>query len=52
MTEEQAKALGKWLIDNYNRPLSREEKELLKQAIEQSKSWEQLIGVLMIMMSR
>ena len=29
MTEEQIKALCKWIIDNGNRPLSDSEKELI-----------------------
>lgn len=45
MTEEQIKFLCKWLIENSSRPLTDLEKEALKQAIDNSKSWEELITV-------
>lgn len=50
MTEEQAKTLGKWLVDNYDRPLSDVEKELLKQAIDKSHSIQEMVSYLLIMM--
>ena len=50
MTEEQAKFIGKWLVDNYNRPISDVEKELIKQAIDHSQSIQELVSVLLVMM--
>lgn len=48
MTEEgQVKYLCKWIVDNGNRPLTDIEKELIKQAIDQSKSIEELTAVLL-----
>lgn len=38
MTEEQYKFLCKWIVDNGNRPLSENDKELIKQAIDNAKS--------------
>ena len=32
MTEQQIKAITKWVIDNSNRPLSKQDKEIIKQA--------------------
>ena len=43
MTEKELKFLCKWLVDNSNRPLSKEEKEIIKQAIDKSNSIEDLI---------
>lgn len=37
MTEEQIKFICKWLIDNGNRPISKEEKEIIKQTIDKTK---------------
>ena len=45
MTEEQIKALCKWIIDNGNRPLFDTEKELIKQAIDKAKNVEELTTV-------
>lgn len=45
--EEQVKYLCKWIVDNGNRPLTDIEKELIKQAIDQSKSIEELTAVLL-----
>ncbi len=45
MTEEQLKFLCKWLVDNGNRPLSDKEKEVIKQAIDDSKNIEELTAV-------
>ena len=50
MTEEQAKFIGKWLVDNYNRPLSEAEKEMIKQAVEKSHSIKELLSVLLVML--
>lgn len=45
MTEEQIKFICKWIIDNGNRPLSKEEKEIIKQAIDKVKNIEELAAV-------
>lgn len=45
MTEEQIKFLCKLLIENSSRPLTDQEKEMLKQAVDSSKNWEELITV-------
>ena len=43
MTEEQVKFLCKWMVDNGNRPLTEFEKELIKQAIENAKSPQEMV---------
>lgn len=43
MTEEQYNFLCKWIVDNANRPLSETEKEILKQAIDNAKSPEEIV---------
>lgn len=48
MTEEQIKILCKWIIENSSRPLTDLEKEALKQAIDSSKNWEELITVALL----
>ena len=49
MTEEElAKALTKFLIEHRNHRLTDEEKELLKQAVDQSRNWQELLAVLMV----
>ena len=48
MTEEQIKLLCKWLIENSSRPLTNLEKEALKQAVDSSKNWEELITVALL----
>ena len=48
MTEEQIKFLCKWLIENSSQPLTDLEKEMLKQAVDSSKNWEELITVAFI----
>lgn len=45
MTEEQIKFLCKWAVQNSQRPLTDEEKEAIKQAIDASKSIEELFMV-------
>lgn len=45
MTEEQIKFLCRWIIENSSRPLTDMEKEMLKQAIDSSKNWEELLTV-------
>lgn len=46
MTEHQVKEITKWFIDNSNRPLSKEDKEIIKQAVDQSESMGELNLVL------
>ena len=48
MTEEQIKFICKWLIENASRPLTELEKEALKQAVDSSKNWEELIMVALL----
>ncbi len=49
MTEEElVKTLSKFLIENRNRNLTEMEKELLKQAIDKSRSWQELMTLLLI----
>ena len=43
MNEEQVKALCKWMVDNGNRPLTEFEKELIKQAIDNAKSPQEMV---------
>lgn len=45
MNEEQLKFLCKWAIQNSNRPLTDIEKELLKQAVDNAKSIEDLLSI-------
>ena len=44
MNEEQVKALCKWMVDNGKRPLSEIEKEVIKQAIDKSKSPQEMVA--------
>ena len=46
--EELAKALTKFLIENGQNNLTEVEKELLKQAVDQSHNWQELLTVAMI----
>lgn len=50
MTEKEIKYLCNYVIDNGNRSLSDLEKELAKKAIEESKTIEQLVSTLLIIM--
>ena len=45
MTEEQVKYICKWIVENCNRPLNRQEKEIIKQAIDNAKTVEELAEV-------
>ena len=45
MNEQQIKLLCKLAIENSNRPFTDAEKELLKQAIDQARNWEDLFAV-------
>ena len=43
MTEEQVKFLCKWMVDKGNRPLTKFEKEIIKQAIDNAKSPQEMV---------
>ena len=45
MTEQQIKLLCKLAVERSNRPFTKMEKELLKQAIDNAKNWEELLFV-------
>jgi len=45
MTEQQIKFLCKWAVENSNRPLADAEKEILKQAIDNTKNIEDLLAI-------
>lgn len=47
MTDEQVKALCKYVIDNGNKPLNNMQKELLKQEIDQVHNIRELFIVLL-----
>ena len=47
MTEHQIKAITKWFIDNSNRPLSKQDKEIIKHKVDEANSWGELNLVLM-----
>lgn len=48
MTEEQIKALCRFMIENGKRKFSDFEKELLNQAVDQSRNWQELILTMMM----
>lgn len=48
MTEEQIKLICKWIIENSSRPFTEMEKETLKQAVDSSRNWEELITLAFI----
>ena len=50
MTEEQVKFLCKWMVDNGNRPLTEFEKELIKQAIENAKSPQEMVASILALL--
>ncbi len=45
ISEDQIKLLCKLAVEYGNRPFSRNEKEMLKEAIDQSSNWEELLAV-------
>lgn len=47
MTEEQIKNFCKGTVEHGDNPLTREEKELLKKAIDESKTFGDLLAVVM-----
>ena len=45
MTEQQIKTLCKLAIERGNRPFMKDEKEILKQAIDNARNWDELIAI-------
>ena len=45
MTEHQIKELAKWCLDNGQRKLTKAEKEVIKLAIDEADSWDELMKV-------
>ena len=45
MTEEQIKTMCKFMLENGNRDFTELEKEMLKQAIDQAKNWQELFTI-------
>ena len=45
MTEQQIKLICKHAIERSNRPFTKAEKEMLKQAIDNAKNWGELMTV-------
>ena len=45
MTEQEVKALCKFVIEQGKRDFTEVEKEILKQAVDQSRNWEELFAV-------
>ena len=46
MTEQQGKFLIKHIVDNGYKNISKDEKELFKQAIDQSKNYDELFAII------
>ena len=46
MTEQQIKLICKIAVERSNRPFTDQEKEIIKHAIDQSKTWEELLTVI------
>ena len=51
MTEEQAKFFAKWMVDNGKRPLTEFEKELIKQAIDNAKSPQEMVASVLALLT-
>ena len=45
MTEQEIKLLCKFAVERSSRPFTKTEKELLKQAIDNAKNWEELLSI-------
>ena len=45
ITEHQIKELAKWCLDNGQRKLTKAEKEVIKLAIDEADSWDELMKV-------
>ena len=52
MTEEQVKTITKWVVENSNRLLSKQDKEIIKQAVDETNSMGELNLVLMKALSK
>ena len=50
MTEEQVKLLCKWMVDNGNRPLTKFKKEIIKQAIDKSRSPQEMVAFVLALL--
>ena len=46
MTENQIKAITKFVVDNSNRPFTKEERELIKQFVDKANSMGELIEIM------
>lgn len=46
MTEHQIKEITKWVVDNSNRPLSKQDKEIIKKAVDESNSIGEINAIL------
>ncbi len=51
MIEEQVKFLCKWMVDNGNRPLTEFEKEVIKQAIDNAKSPQEMVASVLALLT-
>lgn len=45
MTEQQIKLLCKLAVERSNRPFTKTDKEMLKQAIDKAQNWEELMTI-------
>lgn len=45
MNEDQVKAILKWIVENGNRPLTNEQKEIIKQAIDRCKTVDDFLSM-------
>lgn len=50
-TEELSKMLCKWMVDNANRPLSEVEKEIIKKAIDEAKTPQEMVMAVLTLLS-
>lgn len=50
MTEEQYKFLCKWMVENGKRQLSQADKELIKQAIDNARSPEEMVLSILVLL--
>ena len=52
MTEKEIQALFKLVVESSNRPLTKIEKELSKQAIDSSNNWVELLFTMKMLLSK
>ncbi len=52
MNEQQIKLFCKLAIENSNRPFTEEEKEILKKAVDNAQSWNELLTIALSTLSR